>query len=220
MLGELAYRIGRLVGTVTSNPSNPSDTSNSSNPSNTSNPSDPSDTANAVDGVEGEGDLLVDSILAAAAGWLVSRLLRPKKVSWPRVVVAGLGATVLSDVVARALGPESEDPFLAYDEDPDALLVRLAAGVAMAAGYAALLYPRLPGPPLAKGLIVGAMEMGAAPHGGLIRVATETPGLKFPLSDLAAPGDGGTDPLANVAFGVALGLLYRPDLFAGRDDDA
>jgi hypothetical protein len=135
------------------------------------------------------------------------------------VLVAGIGATVLSDMVGRALGPESEDRDDAYDRDPDALLVRLGAGIALAAGYAALLYPRLPGSPLARGLVFGAMEVAAAPHGGLVRVATETPGLKFPLKDLAVPIDDDAGPLANLTFGVALGLLYRPNLAGDEDED-
>lgn len=222
MIGDLFYRLGTLVGTgvgvVESRVAATDDdsrltTANPAEPSNPSGAPKPDDTGLTAD----DSDMLVHSILAATAGWVVKKSLRPRSVSWPRVVVAGIGATVLADVVGRALGPDEEDRDRAYDHDPDALLVRLGAGIAMAAGYAALLYPRLPGSPLTKGFIFGAMEVAAAPHGGLVRVATDTPGLKFPLKDLAVPIDDSVGPLANVAFGVGLGLLYRPSLDA--DDE-
>lgn len=169
--------------------------------------------ANALGGVVGRvapdsgGRRLVGSALA----WGVGRVLSARSVSWPRVVVAGIGATVLSDLVGRALEPADEARDRAYEEDPDALLVRLASGVGTAAGYASLLYPRLPGSPLVKGLIFGALEVAAAPRGGLARLATETVRLDFPLKGLAAPTDGRAGPVANLAFGIGLGLLYRPD---------
>lgn len=215
MIGDLFYRIGTLVGTgvgaIESRVAADDDSSRLTT-SNLADPSNRSGAPNPVAAGADDGDMLVHSILGATAGWVVKKSLRPRSVSWPRVVVAGIGATVLADVVGRALGPDTEDRDRAYDEDPDALLVRLGAGIAVAAGYAALLYPRLPGSPLTKGLIFGAMEVAAAPHGGLVRVATDTPGLKFPLEDLAVPIDDGVGPLANVAFGVGLGLLYRPRL--------
>ena len=216
MVGDLAYRIGTLVGTGFGAVERgfPDDDSSSS-PDEDGGETDSDGSDSPFD----DGDLLVHSILGAAAGWLVKKTLRPRSVSWPRVVVAGIGATVVSDLVGRALGPDSEDRDDTYDRDPDALLVRLGAGIALAAGYAALLYPRLPGSPLAKGLVFGAMEIAAAPHGGLVRVATETPGLKFPLKDLAVPIDEDAGPLANVTFGLALGLLYRPSLTRDEEED-
>ena len=214
MIGDLFYRLGTVAGTglgVVRSRIPPVDDGAGS---------DPDDTGGSTENESGEdsedGDFLVDSIIGGAAAWLVKTALRPKSVSWPRVVVAGIGATVLADLTARTLGSDSDDRGGSYTDDPDALLVRLGSGIATAAGYAALLYPRLPGSPMTKGLIFGAMEVAAAPHGGLVRVATDTPGLKFPLKDLAVPIDEDAGPLANVAFGVGLGLLYRPSL---RDDD-
>lgn len=223
MIGDLFYRLGTVAGTglgaIRSRIPPVDDESGHDG-------SDPDDTDGSAGGESGgdseDGDFLVDSIIGGAAAWLVKTALRPKSVSWPRVVIAGIGATVLADLAARTLG--SDDRSRAYTEDPDALLVRLGSGIAMAAGYAALLYPRLPGSPMTKGLIFGAMEVAAAPHGGLVRVATDTPGLKFPLKDLAVPIDDDAGPLANVAFGVGLGLLYRPSLHddshEDEDDDA
>ncbi|MGK7311631.1 MAG: hypothetical protein ACN0LA_05275 [Candidatus Longimicrobiales bacterium M2_2A_002] len=219
MIGDLFYRLGTVAGTglgVIRSRIPPVD--DGAGPAG----SDPDDTGGAAEDESGggpeDGDFLVDSILGGAAAWVVKTALRPKSVSWPRVVVAGIGATVLADLAARTLGSDSDDRSRPYGEDPDALLVRLGSGIAMAAGYAALLYPRLPGSPMTKGLIFGAMEVAAAPHGGLVRVATDTPGLKFPLKDLAVPIDDDAGPLANVAFGVGLGLLYRPPLHDDSHD--
>lgn len=219
MIGDLARSLGTLVGTAVAAverrlPST-EDGPLTSDTSDTSKPSAPGEAAVAAEDAGGRAasdteSPLVDSVLAAVVGLGLGALLRPRRVSWPRVVVSGIGATVLADAVARASGPPSVERDRAYSEDPDALLVRLGSGVALAAGYASLLYTRLPGSPLAKGLILGAMEIAAAPHGGLVRIATDAPGLRFPLKDLAIPLDDDAGPLANLAFGVTLGLLYRP----------
>ena len=220
MVGDLAYRIGTLVGTgvgVIERGFPEDDDPGDGSASDADDPAAPDAGSDGNGSPFEDGDLLVHSVLGATAGWLVKKTLRPRSVSWPRVVVAGIGATVLSDLAGRALGPDSADRNDAWGRDPDALLVRLGAGIALAAAYAALLYPRLPGSPLARGLMFGAMEIAAAPHGGLVRVATETPGLKFPLKDLAVPIDEDAGALANLTFGLALGVLYRPSL--DRDGD-
>lgn len=166
-----------------------------------------------------ESETIQNAALAAAGAWLFSRVFRPRDVSWPRVVVAGVAATLLADLVGR-LGPQSpvagREP---YADDPEELMARLGAGVAMAAGYAALLYPRIPGPPLVRGLAFGALEIAAAPKGGLVRLATEAPGVKFPLQSMALPIDEDAGPLSHLTFGLALGMLYRYDLEHDDSED-
>jgi hypothetical protein len=103
---------------------------------------------------------------------------------------------------------------LPYAEDPDELATRLGAGIAVAAGYAAIVYPRLPGPPLLRGLAFGALEIAATPRGGLVRLAAKAPGIRFPLQALAMPVDEDAGPLSHLAYGLALGLLYHD----GRDE--
>jgi hypothetical protein len=210
VLGDLFYSLGTLAGTSLGVVERRLGPSNSVESSGTSDTADPRGEPPEAD-IGGEG-FLVDAVIGAAAAWVMKTALRPRSVSWPRVAVAGVGATVLADLAGQMLDPEAATGSRARDGDPDALLVRLASGVAMAAGYAAVLYPRLPGSPLAKGLTFGVMELAAAPHGGLARVATDTPGLKFPLMDLALPPDYDRRLLPPLAFGLALGLLYRPDL--------
>lgn len=204
MIGDLFYSLGSWVGGLAA-ADDPVTGPDGGQDEHSGRSSDPA----AADPAEDNG-LLVNAILVGTATWAVGKLLRPKSVSWPRVVVAGIGATVLADLVSWALEPAGRERDRALEEDPDTLMIRLAAGVALAAGYASLLYPRLPGPPLVRGLAFGALEIVASPHGGLVRVASDTPGLKFPLKDLAVPlhDDGG--PLSALTFGLVLGALYQP----------
>jgi hypothetical protein len=183
---------------------------------------DLTDLGDHEDGLGHAGGLMV----GAAGAWLVARVLRPGPVSWTRVVIAGVAATFMADLAARTLddGPLGARADGGADglaggpgygparaDDPETLLRRYGAGIAISAGYASLLYPRLPGPPLLRGLAFGALEVAAAPRGGLVRLASETPGLRFPLQGLALPLDDDAGPLAALAFGLGLGLFYRAD---------
>jgi hypothetical protein len=218
VIGDLFYSLGSWVGGLSAT----DDATPVPDPAATRGGPAESEPVAASDGPSGgdpaeDNGLLVNAVLGATAAWVIRKQLRPRSVSWPRVVVAGIGATVLSDLVGMALEPGRASRDRVYETDPDAVLIRLAAGVAVTAGYAALLYPRLPGPPLARGLAFSALEIAAAPRGGLVRVATDAPGLKFPLKDLAVPMDDGAGPLSSLAFGLALGALYQPPE-AGRDE--
>lgn len=155
------------------------------------------------------GETMEHAAMAAGAAWLASRLLRPRPVSWPRVVFAGVAATLLADLVGRTGEGPREVGSPPYADDPEELMARLGAGVAIAAGYAALIYPRIPGPPLLRGLAFGALEIAAAPRGGLIGLAAEAPGVRFPLQTLALPIDEDAGPLSHLAYGLGLGLFYR-----------
>jgi len=163
------------------------------------------------DGLDDEpSETLENLALTAGGAWILSRLLRPRDVSWTRVILAGLAATAVADLVGRTeKTPDSGR--LPFARDTDELMARLGAGVAIAGGYAALLYPRIPGPPLFRGLAFGALEILAAPRGGLMGIAAATPGVKFPLQALAMPVDEDAGPLSHLAFGVTLGMLYRYD---------
>jgi hypothetical protein len=168
-------------------------------------------------GETGDGVDPGQAMAGALTAWLVARLLRPREVSWPRVILAGIAATALADLVGRSVEDEDAAPGTPYAEDPEELMARFAAGVAVAAGYASLLYPRLPGSPLFRGLTFGALEMAAAPRGGLAALASSTPGIRYPLQALALPVDEDAGPLSHVAFGLGLGLFYRYG--AARHDD-
>ena len=146
--------------------------------------------------------------LTAGAAWLASRLLRPRPIRWPRVILAGAAGSLLADLVGRTQD-DAAAPHLSYAASPAELLGRVSAGIAVAAGYASILYPRLPGTPLLRGLAFGALEIAAAPRGGLVLLAAQAPGVRFPLQTLALPVDEHASPSAHLAFGLALGLLYR-----------
>ena len=191
MLGDVLYRVGEAIGGLESR------------------------VRGSTPGLPEDRDVAVDAALSAGAAWLVARLLRPKPIRWPRVILAGLGGALLSEMVGRLQGDDADPERLPYAEDPAELAGRMAAGVAVAAGYASLLYPRLPGSPLVRGLAFGALEIAAAPRGGLVRLAAEAPGVRFPLQALALPVDEDASPVAHLAFGLALGLLYRD---GGSDD--
>ena len=205
MLGDVLFRIGEAIGGLESRIPGAGDASGG-------------ETVAAGD-LPVDRDVAMDAAKSAAIAWLASRLLRPKSVRWPRVVLAGVGAALLSELVGR-MQDDAPPGELSYAEDPAELLGRLTAGVAVAAGYASILYPRLPGSPLFRGLAFGALEIAAAPRGGLLRLASQAPGVRFPLQALALPVDEDAGPAAHLAFGLALGLLYRNGVVEDEDEDA
>lgn len=152
----------------------------------------------------------------AAGGWLVARLLRPRPVSWPRVILAGLTATALYDLVhymERRLLVEPEPgkgAALEPREAPADTLLRYAAGLGTAVAYASILYPRLPGSPLTRGLIFGAVDAATLETGGALGLLRQVaPQVAFPLERLAGPLSAHGSPLAHLAFGFGLGVVYR-----------
>lgn len=148
-----------------------------------------------------------DAIKDAAETWFVHRVLRPRSLSWPAVLFAGLAATALSDVVAFFTVPGRPSP---YDEEPETLVARYGAGIATTAAYAAVLYPRLPGRPLTRGFLFGLLDTVTEPEGGLIAMGRRlAPGLHFPLKPFALPVNRDAGPMARLAFGFGLGLFYR-----------
>jgi hypothetical protein len=91
---------------------------------------------------------------------------------------------------------------------------RYAAGIGMAGFYARYLYGRLPGPPLVQGMTYAMLEFGTQRWGGpgalLQRVAPElriAPGYTAPAAITGEPLH--SRALRHVAFGLALGLVYR-----------
>ncbi|HEX7119253.1 MAG TPA: hypothetical protein VF212_10720 [Longimicrobiales bacterium] len=125
---------------------------------------------------------------------------------WPRVLLAGVAGTALlelADAVERRLGTVPPDA-----PPPDGPL-RYAAGIATAAAYASLLYPRLPGAPAARGLVFGALEAAATRAGGTFTLLRRlSPQISLPVEALAPPVVPARGPLSAVAFGIGLGL-YR-----------
>jgi hypothetical protein len=147
------------------------------------------------------------TIGSLAAGWLLSRLIRPRPVNWPRAVLAGVAGTALADfaLLLSQRTPEQDRPapFPPRLED----LPRYAAGVATAAAYGSQIYPRLPGSPLTRGLIFGTVEAVVADNGGALGLLQRVaPQFKLPLGPLAAYESPPRGTIASLAFGLGLGL--------------
>lgn len=158
---------------------------------------------------EEEGDDVASAGYALgtlAAGWVLSRIIRPHPVNWPRAVLAGVAATALADLVGslgRSETTERRPAFPPTAED----LPRYAAGVATAAAYGSQIYPRLPGSPLTRGLIFGTVEATMAESGGALGLVQRyVPQLRLPLASLASHAAPQRSALASLAFGVGLAL--------------
>lgn len=211
MVGELFYRVGYAVGQIESYVARGSDTEDDDA---TPRPrrrqrSAPAPTPRRErrdDGEDMRGQM-EEALKDAAETWFVSRILRPRHISWPAVLFAGLTATALSDLVAYYTDPERRFP---YDDDAEELVARYGAGIASTAAYAAVLYPRLPGTPVTRGLTFGLLDVVTEPEGGIIAIARRVaPQLRFPLKPFAMPVNEDAGALARMAFGLALGLFYR-----------
>jgi hypothetical protein len=217
VLGDLFYQLGTIIGGLGSHLPGKAGAATGHASGDADGREPEGDGASGADTDDASGP--AGGVMAgAAAAWLAARVLRPRPVSWPRVVLAGVAATFLADLVERTLDRDQPAGRAGLDGDTEALVRRYGTGIAMAAGYATLLYPRLPGPPLLRGLAFGALDLAAAQRGGLAGLAADTPSIRFPLQTLALPPDRDAGPLAAITFGLALGLFYRYDDGDAEDD--
>ncbi|MBW3535522.1 MAG: hypothetical protein KY453_09960 [Gemmatimonadetes bacterium] len=154
-----------------------------------------------------------DAVLAALAAALGSRALRlvparrrPGLGGLLKAGAAGAGAAVLRELVRPLVAPRADGRTL-----QEAMGDAAVAGSARGLLYGALVEPRLPGPPLVRGLLFGYVEYLASPWGGLTRLAGRSaPHRRVPLlsslfDDLGPEGDTLAD---HMVYAVALGLLY------------
>lgn len=165
----------------------------------------PADAASDAEGGDAWGGLL-----ATAGGALVAALLK----SWPprsepghagviRAAAAGAASSVLVELGRRALEGDAS-------LDPETLPDRLLSGAARGLIFGAVAEPRLPGPPILRGLVWGGAEFVASPLGGLPRfLSRHTPYGRLPLvKKVLDPGeDPEGDLLEHLVFGIALALL-------------
>lgn len=167
-----------------------------------------------------DGAELFDQLIFGGAAALAVRLLRlwpaHSKPGWGRVsraALAGAGATLLREMTAPLLRGRFELP-----EAREGLGGRLVSGAARGALYGGLIEPRLPGPPLLRGLAYGAAEYAVAPYGGLSGIlASAAPWAKIPgLKAIVGEADPGEDSLIeHVVFGIALALMSGADIDLG-----
>lgn len=145
-----------------------------------------------------------------AVGWVLSRVLRPHPINWPRAIAAGVAATALADLVG-SIEPDPEGEVTHFPPGAEDL-PRYAAGIATAAAYAAQIYPRLPGSPLTRGLIFGTAEASLAGSGGALGLIQRyAPQLRLPLGSLASQTSPSRGALASLAFGIGLALYAEKD---------
>ncbi len=170
----------------------------------------PVEDADGPTGSDAEGGDVWGGLAATAGGALVAAVLR----SWPprsepgpagvvRAAAAGAASSVLVEFGRRVL--EGDAP-----RDPENLPDRLLSGAARGLIYGAVAEPRLPGPPILRGLVWGGAEFVASPLGGLPRfLGRHTPYGRLPVVKkvLAPGGEQDGDLLEHLVFGIALALL-------------
>lgn len=88
------------------------------------------------------------------------------------------------------------------------LLERIGGDLAVAAAYASVAYPRLPGPPFIRALMFGAADAAVATTGGIAAtLAGFSPRLKLPLRQLLVDEERAIE--RSLALALALAVLYR-----------
>jgi hypothetical protein len=156
------------------------------------------------------GEDVWGGLAATAGGALVAAVLRgwparrePGAAAVARAAAAGAAASVLVELGRRVLeGGES----VQVENLPD----RLLSGAARGLVFGAVAEPRLPGPPILRGLTWGGAEFLLSPLGGLPRfLLRHTPYGRLPLvQSVVKPEDHGEgDLLEHLVFGIALALL-------------
>ncbi|MBX6363314.1 MAG: hypothetical protein IRZ00_05550 [Gemmatimonadetes bacterium] len=217
-----------------------------------------------------------DELRRVAVAAALTRVLRPRKVRWVRLVAASLLGTALGEALSRlatdsisdadldallraeieaeeaalrghaeaaaagagprgAAGADAETGEASIEADGSvrevgegpveadgaelaageaaaeagrALARRAAADLVAAAAYAALVYPRIPGPAVLKGLAFGLLDAGTGTAGGVVGVLEGlAPRLRIPLARLH-PGGVQREAIRALALGLALGLVY------------
>lgn len=153
-------------------------------------------------------DDLIASGVAALAGTLLDAWRPARRVTFTRLVragAAGAGAALLLDLVKPLLSGRAELPRL-----DQATGTRLLAGAGQGLLYGAVLEPRVPGPPILKGVIFALAEYMADPAGGLSHIlGAHAPQGRLPIiSDLLADLEShDREYLEHLVFGIALAIL-------------
>lgn len=169
---------------------------------------------------EVSGAETLDWILASVSGALVARALREWKPRrrpgvglLARSAAAGAAAMIFQELAHALL---SDDPRESARRSRT-LGDRLVSGVARGLVYGAVAEPRLPGPPVLRGVAFGTAEFLLSPLGGVGKLlGKEAPYGRIPLlrllvEDVSVDQDGYVEHLV---FGLALALMagetHRP----------
>jgi hypothetical protein len=156
---------------------------------------------------------VLDAFLAVGAGSVLTRIVslwpgrkRPGLFRLLRAGAAGAAASFLTELAKPALsGRKARRPM--EEELTDILFAGIGRGLL----YAALVEPRLPGPPLLQGTAYAALEYLLSPWGGLGELAgSEAPQGKVPALSILLKDRGDNEEFVErLAFGVALAILYK-----------
>ena len=155
-----------------------------------------------------------DDLMSAGVGMLVDRVLgswgRREDPGFTRLLKAaasGAAAALIVDLVRPLLQGDARMPTLDRQTAD-----RIIAGAGRGLVYGAVVQPRAPGPPLAKGVLFGSAEYMADPLGGV----GELLGHHAPQNRLPVVGDvlhrledHEQEWLEHVAFGIALAVIYE-----------
>jgi hypothetical protein len=156
---------------------------------------------------------VLDTIITVGAGTVLTRVLslwpgrrRPGIFRLLRAGASGATASLLSELMRPVLTGKKTETAL-EEELADILLSGAGRGLL----YAALVEPRIPGPPALQGTVYGALEYTLTPWGGLEELAgAAAPHRRIPLLSVLLRGRGEEEAfLEHLAFGVALAILYR-----------
>jgi len=157
---------------------------------------------------------ILDAFLTVGAGTVLTRFLsfwpgrrRPGLFRLLKAGAAGAAASFLAELVRPALTGEKSGGTL-EEELTDILLSGAGRGLL----YAAIVEPRMPGPPILQGTTYGALEYALTPWGGLEELAgAVAPHRKIPILSVLLQNRGEEEQfLEHLAFGIALALLYEP----------
>ena len=124
-----------------------------------------------------------------------------------RAAVSGATASLIVDLLRPIVQGEPCVPVLDL-ETAD----RMIAGAGQGLVYGSVVEPRVPGPPIAKGVLFGAVEYLAKPLGGVSEfLGKHAPQSRLPILSqvLQKLEDHERLWIEHVAFGVALALIYQ-----------
>jgi len=155
-----------------------------------------------------------DDLMAAGVAMVVDRVLgswgrreNPGFTRLLRAAASGAAAALIVDLVRPLLQGEPGMPVL-----DRATADRMIAGAGQGLVYGAVVEPRVPGPPVAKGVLFGSAEYMADPLGGVSGLL----GRHAPQNRLPVVGDvlhrledHEQAWLEHVAFGIALAVIYE-----------
>jgi len=175
-------------------------------------PTPATDTGSKPHPVDHVSHKVLDALLTVGAGSILTRALSvlpskrgPGLFRLFRAGMAGAVAAFLAELARPALtGKHPKTPL--EEEITDVLLAGAGRGLL----YAALVEPRIPGPPILQGLTYGGLEYALMPWGGLGELAgSKAPQGKIPALSVLLKDRGADEQLVeHIAFGVALALLY------------